>query len=309
MTTTKELNKKQIRYFFRDFVTIFIGCALYVFGWAGFILSQRITTGGLAGISTIFTIITGIDASIPYNSINILLLIIALVFLDKRFFFKTLIGIGILTFLVPIGTHIFADPINPHPLLSSQPAMALVIGSIFCGLGLGIVFSANGSTGGTDVIVALVNKYKNLSLGRVMMMVDGLIVSFSYFANVYFAKNPLPSAQAIDLLVYSVVEVILVSATLDWYINSNKQSVQFFIFSLKYQEINDAITKRLHRGCTILDAHGGFSGQPGKVLLVVARKRQMVPVYRIIQEIDPTAFVSEGSVRGVYGEGFEKMKN
>ncbi len=193
-------------------------------------------------------------------------------------------------------------------VLKDQPLLALILGSMMCGLGLGLIFSVNGSSGGTDVIVALISKYRNMSFGRIFVAVDGTVVLFSYFANVYLADIKIDPLVAFDKLVMSFIEVVLLAMTMDWYTSGNRQSVQFMIFSSKYQEINDAITSRLRRGCTLLEATGGYTGQPQKVLLVVVRKQQSVAISRIIEEIDPKAFVSNGAVKGVYGEGFESLK-
>lgn len=299
--------------FWKDILIVFLGICVYMFGFCTFIYPQRITTGGLAGISNLITLATGIGISIPYNTINIILLVIAFIFLDKTFFVKTLIGIGILVFVMPYAST-WAVP-NPAlesswtlKVLADSPPLALTLGAMLTGLGLGLVFSVNGSTGGTDVIVALVNKYKNISLGRIFIVLDGSIVILSYFINVYFAKNTIPQDHALNLLVYSILDVLITSITLDWYVNTNLQSVQFMIFSERYQEINDAITKKLKRGCTILDGAGGYTGKPVKVLLVVVRKRRSVGIGRLISEIDPKAFVSQCTVSGVYGEGFENVK-
>ena len=177
-----------------------------------------------------------------------------------------------------------------------------------CGLGLGLIFSVNGSSGGTDVIVALISKYRNMSFGRIFVAMDGTIVLFSYIANVYLADIKIDALAAFDKLVMSFIEVVLLAMTMDWYTNNNKQSIQFMIFSTKYKEINDAIISRLRRGCTVLEATGGYTGQSQKVLLVVVRKQYSVAISRIIEEIDPKAFVSQGAVKGVYGEGFESIK-
>lgn len=265
------------------------------------------------GICNIITIITGIKVDIPYNIINISLLVVAFLFLDKNFFIKTLIGIGLLAVLVPIATRTAIPDPRVEELwhlmvLKDQPLLALILGSMMCGLGLGLIFSVNGSSGGTDVIVALISKYRNMSFGRIFVAVDGTVVLFSYFANVYLADIKIDPLVAFDKLVMSFIEVVLLAMTMDWYTSGNRQSVQFMIFSSKYQEINDAITSRLRRGCTLLEATGGYTGQPQKVLLVVVRKQQSVAISRIIEEIDPKAFVSNCAVKGVYGEGFESLK-
>ena len=226
---------------------------------------------------------------------------------------KTVISVVVLAIIIPIGEEylVVTEIVNGAKvftplLLPDEPALALVIGSILSGLGIAVVFSVNSSTGGTDIIVAIMNKYKNMSFGRAILLVDCTIILCSYLVNVYIAgKSP---SDAFNLLIYSAVEVILVSTALDWYLNSNRQSVQFLIFSLKNEELSNAIQERIKRGCTLLDATGGYSGQPCKVLVVVARKTQSLSIHRIIQEIDPKAFVSESVVRGVYGEGFQAIR-
>ena len=277
------------KYFWKDLLIVLMGVVLYTVGFSFLIYPQRVTTGGLMGICNIITIITGIKVDIPYNIINISLLVIAFLFLDKNFFIKTLIGIGLLAVLVPIATRTAIPDPRVEELwhlmvLKDQPLLALILGSMMCGLGLGLIFSVNGSSG------------------------DGTVVLFSYFANVYLADIKIDPLVAFDKLVMSFIEVVLLAMTMDWYTSGNRQSVQFMIFSSKYQEINDAITSRLRRGCTLLEATGGYTGQPQKVLLVVVRKQQSVAISRIIEEIDPKAFVSNGAVKGVYGEGFESLK-
>ena len=277
-----ELSKQALsRYFWRDLLIVFLGILLYTIGFSFLIYPQRVTTGGLMGICNIITIITGIKVDIPYNIANISLLVVAFIFLDKNFFLKTLIGIGILAIVVPIATRTaIPDPRIEEMwhlmILRDQPLLALILGAMMCGLGLGMIFSVNGSSGGTDVIVALISKYKNMSFGRIFIVVDGSIVLFSYIANVYLADIKIDALAAFDKLVMSIIEVVLLAM--------------------------------LRRGCTMLEAKGGYTGLPQKVLLVVVRKQHSVAISRIIEEIDPKAFVSQGAVKGVYGEGFESLK-
>lgn len=313
--------------FLRDLLFMFFGVVAYTFGWTAFILSQDVTSGGLAGITTIIQIATNIPATIPYNIINAGLLVISLIFLGWRFSLKTVIGVGMLVIAIPIGQALFTPTFTPDqlevyknipaifreivpnvgPLLKEEPFVALILGSILCGLGLGFVFSVNGSTGGTDVIVAIINKYKNISLGRAMIMVDTCIIVTGCLVSHYMGPQ-YAWTIALGKLAFSVIEIVVVAQTLDFFMNSNKQSVQFFIFSNQYEEINDAITKRLGRGCTILSAEGGYTRQQAKVLMVITRKNMSVPIYRIITEIDSRAFVSEARVKGVYGEGFTALE-
>lgn len=314
--------RAQVWYFVHDFFFIVIGVCLYVIGWAGFVLSQEITTGGLAGVTTIIQIATNIPASIPYNIINVGLLVISIIFLGWRYSVKTLIGVILMGIAIPIGQALFGDPNtevyhnlnswltstipNIGPLLKGERFMASIIGGILCGSGLFLVFHVNGSTGGTDVIVSIFNKYTTLSLGRAMILIDATIVTASYFVNVYLVgKDPKVGAE---LLTFSIVVVLFCSMTLDYWTNSNKHSIQLFIFSKKYKEINDAIIKRLHRGCTLIHAEGGYTQEETSILMVVTRKTYLQSINRIIKEIDPEAFVSQGTVHGVYGRGFDNLK-
>lgn len=308
----------------KELLTMFLGVVCYTLGWTAFILSQEITSGGLAGITTIIQIATNIPATIPYNIINVALLVLALVFLGWKFTVNTAIGVGMIFVTFPIGQALFTpadsevyekiwpflrDIVpNVGPLLAGEePFLALVMGSMLCGLGLGLVFSVNGSTGGTDVIVAIINKYKNISLGRAMIMVDTVIVVTGCVVSHY--SKGMEWSTALGKLAYSFVEIIVVAQTMDFFLNSNKQSIQFFINSLKYEEINDAIVHRLNLGCTIFEAQGGYSKNSAKVVVVVARKRMRKAIMDIVREIDPKAFMSEGIVHGVYGEGFDKIKS
>ncbi len=298
--------------FWKDVLTVVSGLVLYIIAFSLFIYPQRITTGGLTGLCNIITIVTGMPIDIPYNVINISLLFVTFIVLDKNFLLKTLIGVSILAIMMPIATRwAVPDPDVADAwklvVLADQPVVALIIGSLLIGLGLGLVFSVNGCTGGTDVIVAIISKYKNMSFGRIFMMVDGSIVIFSFFANAYLAKNTVPLDKAFELLIYSIIQVMMVSMALDWYIRSNKQSVQFMIFSPKYKEINEAITKKLNRGCTIINGAGGYTGEERKILMVVTRRRNNAMISKVVQEIDPNAFMSQAEVRGVYGQGFDSI--
>lgn len=309
-----------------ELLTIFLGVVSYTLGWTAFILSQNITSGGLAGITTIIQIATNIPATVPYYIINGFLLILALVFLGWRFSVRTVIGVGMLFVTIPIGQALFTDPIaqadvynniwpwlreilpNFGPLLvAREPFVALLLGSILCGIGLGLVFSVNGSTGGTDVIVAIINKYKNISLGRAMIMVDATIVVTGAVVSHYMGPK-YEWTEALGKLAFSVIEIVICAQTMDFFLNTNKQSVQLFINSPKAKEISQAIIHQLNRGCTLLQAEGGYSGVPSKVVMVVVRKNMQKPVMDIVRTIDPKAFVSQAVVHGVYGEGFDPIE-
>ena len=175
--------------------------------------------------------------------------------------------------------------------------MACLIGSVMCGAGLGIAFNCGGSTGGTDIIAAVVHKYKDVALGRMVMLVDCLIISSCYFVFHDWRR-----------VIFGFVTLFVMGYVIDYIVNSARQSVQFLIFSNKYEEIADRITRETHRGVTVLDGTGWYSQNHVKVLVVLAYKRQSNEIFQLVKEIDPNAFVSQSSVIGVYGEGFDRLK-
>ena len=175
--------------------------------------------------------------------------------------------------------------------------MNCVLGGVVCGLGLGLVFNFKGSTGGTDIIALIINKYRNISIGKGLLICDLLIISSSYIV-----------FQSVEKIVYGLVVMGVVSYTVDMVLNGARQSVQFFIFSDKYEEIADTIIEQAHRGCTILDGTGWYTKKSAKVLVVMAKKNESVTIFRIVKNIDPKAFISQSSVTGVYGKGFEQIK-
>lgn len=277
----------------QDYVIIFIGTVLYGFGFNGFILSNEIVTGGVSGISALIFFASGIPVSISYFVINIILLAIAFKILGLKFLIKTIFGVISLSLSLSFFEWLLAGV----PIIKDEVFMSIIIGGAICGTGLGLIFSANGSTGGTDILAAIINKYKNVSIGTGLLMADFLIISSSYllFHNV-------------DKIVFGFVEMVISNYMLDQIINGNRQSVQFLIFSNKYQEIVDRILRDMDRGCTLLDGEGGYSKQPTKVVVLLVKKSESLTVFRLVKEIDPQAFISQSVVRGVYGEGFDPIK-
>jgi uncharacterized membrane-anchored protein YitT (DUF2179 family) len=175
--------------------------------------------------------------------------------------------------------------------------MSILIGGALCGSGLGLIFSVNGSTGGTDIVAAIVNKYKNVSIGTALFFCDFLIISSSYFL-----------FQNIEKIVFGFIEMGVSNYVLDLIINRNRQSVQFLIFSHKYEEIAERIITDMHRGCTFLDGQGGYSKQPMKVIVLLVKRSESLTIFRLVKDVDQNGFISKSNVRGVYGEGFDQIK-
>ena len=283
----------------KDYIFITFGLISYAMGWAAFLIPYQITTGGTTGIGAIIYYSTGFPIQWSYFIINAVLMTFAIKILGPKFSIKTTYAIFMLTFLLWFFQILVngADGVPPLVLGPGQDFMACLIGAAMCGVGLGVVFNCNGSTGGTDIIAAIINKYRDITLGRVMLICDLIIISSSYFVLKDWEK-----------VVYGYVTLYICSFVLDQVVNSARQSVQFFIISEKYDEIARHINVYPHRGATVINASGFYSGKEQKMLFVLAKKRESTIIFRLIKDIDPNAFVSQSAVIGVYGEGFDRIK-
>lgn len=280
----------------KDYLFITFGLLIYSLGWAGFLIPNRITTGGVTGISAIVEYSTGIPMQNTYVIINLVLLAFAFYFVGWRFCLKTIYGTIILYFFLNLLRHFITDRYGS--LVGDEPFMACMIGAILCGVGLGLAFSHNGSTGGTDIIAAIVNKYKNVSFGRMTMLCDVCIISSSSFIPDYTVQK----------VIFAFCTLVIVGFSVDYVVNSARSSVQFLIFSKQYDKIADAVMEKAHRGVTVLDGQGWYSKKDVKVVVVLAKRSESNNIFRLVKAIDPNAFVSQSAVIGVFGQGFEKIK-
>lgn len=210
----------------------------------------------------------------------------------RTFVYKTIYGATAVSLVVTL-----MPPLFDGPLIPGQPFMSVCIGSVLSGLALGIVFIHNGSTGGTDIVAAIVAKKTNVTVGRTMLYVDFAIISSSYL----FFHN-------ITTVVYGFIVLFIITYMVDLMINTNRQAVQFIIISKHWEKIATAVNKYGRRGVTVLDGMGWYTKQPIKILLVVSRKIESVTIFRIVKDVDPNAFITQANVNGVYGQGFDPIK-
>ena len=285
--TTKELIKQG-----RDYVMIVLGLVCYCFGFSAFILPEQVVTGGVIGLASLFHYAWGWNVAVVNYTINILLLVVAFRTVGKQFVVRTIFGATLASVLLYIMVPLFQEQI-----VKEQPFMSIIIGATLCGLGLGITFTHNGSSGGTDIVAAVAAKYSNVSFGRMMLYCDICIIGSSYFL-----------FHGLDKIVYGLVFMIVNSFVADLVINNNRQAVQFMIFSHEWEAIANAIQREAHRGCTLLEGMGWYTKQEVKVLLLLCRKYEAAHIHRIVKSIDPAAFVSQTNTSAVYGEGFDQMK-
>lgn len=300
------LNNKIILNEFKDYLFITLGLMQLAFGWVVFLLPYEIVTGGVTGMSAIIFYATGIPIENSYLVINIALLVVALKVLGFKFMMKTIYAIFALAFFLWAMQEIMRNPDGTfiQILGPDQDFMSLVIGTCITGSSLAVVFLNNGSTGGTDIVAAVVNKFSNFSIGQALIGIDLLIIGSSLFIPEFGATMVERSYK----LVFGLLSMIIECSILDYVMNTRRESVQFMIFSKKWQEIANAIGTKMDHGVTILDGHGWYTGKERKVLCILARKNESATIFRLIKMIDPNAFVSQSSVIGVYGEGFDSIK-
>lgn len=299
------MNKQAIIREVRDYVNITLGLLLFTFAFTVFLLPYQIVTGGIAGIGAIIFYATGFPVQYTFFLINGVLIVAALKILGWRFLMKTIYATFMLTFFLEVAQEIVTRPDGTfYKLLGDgNDFMSLVIGCMMTGTALAIVFLNNGSTGGTDIVAAVVNKYHNISLGKVLILVDLCIISSCLFIDTFG-----PIDLRCKKVVFGLCTMFIECSMLDFVMNWQRQSVQFFIFSKKWQEIAMAISKTTDHSMTILDGHGWYTGRETKVICLLAKKRESVTIFRLIKAIDPNAFVSQGAVMGVFGEGFDHIK-
>ena len=284
--------------FIKEYFLITVGLTMYALGWAMFLTPNGMIGGGVTGFAAILQYATNgaIPISITYFVLNIVLLIVGTKILGTGFGAKTIYAI-IMTSIMLGVTQEFIPVDFVDEFSQDSKIVCTVLGGIMAGVGIGLSMSQGGSTGGTDIVAACVNKYHNISLGTVLILVDVLIIS-----------SCIPVFNDWRKLVFGLIAMAIECSVLDYVMNTRRESVQFLIFSNKWQEIANAIGTQTEHGLTLLDGHGWYTGKERKVICLLAKKRESTFIFRLIKTIDPNAFVSQSSVIGVYGEGFDEIK-
>ena len=285
----------KFRHQYKDMFFITLGIFMYAFGYTAFVLPEHVVMGGVAGISALLFYAFKLPPGITIWVLNLTMLVIAYRALSKQFVIRTIIGVTILSFLVGVLQPFFEQ----YPVITAgeDKFMHVLIGGALGGAGLGIVFSHNGSTGGTDIIVALLNKYTRMSFGRAMQTCDICIISSSYLL-----------FHSLETIVYGVAFTLIASFVCDYVVNGTRQTVQFIIISKKYDVIADTINSSVHRGVTLIKGTGWYSKSDVEILIVLARKYESQEVFNLIKRIDPMAMVSQSFCQGVFGAGFDTIK-
>lgn len=275
-----------------------LGMLLYSFGWIGCILPVDGTGGGAAGLSLVLCNAMQELFGIPVQIgtmvfiINAILLLIAGFIVGWNFGIKTIFSVAVLS----VAMNFWQTILPGGDFLHLERILAVILGGILAGLGIALCFSQGGSTGGTDIVAMIINRYRTISYGKILIYSDFVIIGSSMLVG-----------YQIDTVIYGYVMTAVVGYTVDMIMAGNQQSSQVFIFTHDYEKMAGAIIESAHRGVTLLDSVGGYSHEKSKVVLVVCRKRETSTILKLAQSVDPEAFISVGSVMGVYGKGFNAL--
>ncbi|MBR5175263.1 MAG: YitT family protein [Bacteroidales bacterium] len=297
------MEKKKALSTLKSYAIITLGLLLYVVAWTVFIIPHHLVGGGVTGISAVIQYCTGFHVSYSFFIINTILLLIALKVLGPAFGVKTVYAMVVTTILLRVAPMVIPEDFIQIIAIENGKLLSVILGGALSALGISLTFSQGGSSGGTDIIALMINKYRAISPGRILLILDIFIIGSSLIVPTEGSWG-----ERIANLVYGYVMAGVFSYALDLFVSGSKQSVQILIFSKQYEKIADRITNDLHRGVTSLEGKGWYTKNSATVLVVVARKHELKFLLNLIKEEDPQAFLSVGSVTGVYGTGFDVIK-
>lgn len=287
----------------KSYAIITLGLVFYALAWVVFILPHHLVGGGVTGISAVIQYCTGFNVSYSFFIINAVLLLIALKVLGPAFGVKTIYAMVVTTLLLRFMPLLIPQEFIDIIALENGKLLSVICGGTLSALGISLTFSQGGSSGGTDIVALMITKYRAISPGKILLILDVFIIGSSLIV-------PTEGSWGVRVanLVYGYVMAGVFSVALDLFVSGSKQSVQILIFSKNYEKIADRITQDVHRGVTALEGKGWYTKTESTVLVVVVRKQELKFLLNVIKEEDPQAFISVGSVAGVYGAGFDVIK-
>jgi uncharacterized membrane-anchored protein YitT (DUF2179 family) len=280
-------------------VLIAFGCLLVAVGLDLFLIPNRITAGGISGVSTILYYLFGLPVGLTMLAFNAVLFLVAFRVLGREFGLRSVVATVMLSFMVD-GLHVLLPAVGLDPRLATEGLtrnllLATIFGDIIAGAGMALVFAKNSSTGGTDILARILNRYTEIPLGRSLMLIDALVTLGAGFA------------FGAEMAMFAIIAIFVSSKTIDFLIQGMNQGKQFLIVSTRYREITDAILNVMGRGATILSGTGAFTGEDRPLVLVVIRPRELPRLKAIVREHDPGAFVMVSDVYEILGEGFRRL--
>lgn len=295
------MDRKKVFGQIRDFFWLTLACFIFAFAWEGFMIPNGLSAGGMMGLCTVLQYATAgvIKAQYSYIVVNALLIIIAVWAMGIGFGFKTIYSIAVSSLAMQLlGSMDFLHCLPGQFFYVRETLLIPVIAGVLEGVGIGMVIRYGGSTGGTDIVALMINKFWPVSLSKAFLIMDFFIIALILF---------LPGKTFADMI-YGIVEIVLFSTVLDFVVAGQKSSYQLLVFSDHYQKIADHIINDLERGVTVLKAQGWYTKMDKNVLLILISKKELTNLMKEIKKTDPRAFMSVSPTSSVYGEGFEEIK-
>ena len=285
----------------KDYLILTFASFLFAFAWEGFMIPNGMSAGGMMGLCTIVQYATGgfIQAQYSYIVINAVLIIVAVLAMGIGFGFKTIYCIVVSSLAMGlVGSLDFLHSAPGEFLFIQERVLIPVFAGAIEAIGIGLILRYGGSTGGTDIISLMVNKYWPISLSMIYLVTDVIICSLLLF---------LPEKNFSDMC-YGLEELVVFSLMIDIVVGGKRSSYQLLVFSEHYKEIADHIITNMDRGVTLLKAQGWYTKKDKDVLLILINQKELPSLTRVIKEVDPRAFMSISPTNNVYGEGFEEIK-
>ncbi len=295
----------------KEYSIMTFGMFLYAFGWIACVLPAHCTSGGAGGFALVVsTALNNLGESMGYAwdvkvgtmvfVVNGILLLVGGLVVGWNFGIKTIFSVTMIALGMNFWEWLLYDSgyVTDFQIFAPEDGrlLPMVLGGIFAGIGIALCFAQGGTTGGTDIVALIVQKFRNINYGKILICTDAVIIGSAWFVG-----------YDIPALIYGFIMTVVVGYTADAMMSGNKQSSQIMIISRDYEKMARGISETMHRGVTLVDSQGWYSKETGKIVLVVCRKREMAVILRHAQTIDPKAFITVGSVMGVYGEGFDAL--
>lgn len=283
----------------KSYVIITLGLVIYAFAWTGILAPASVMGGGASGVGLLIYHMTGgasdgIPIGTTFFIFNLILLLIGIFTIGFKFGAKTIFAIVTVSVLLRLGQAYL--PLDLFGIANDK-LLSAILGGAMCGMGISLCFSQGGSTGGTDIIAMILNKYFRISIGRVIVYCDMIIVGSAYFI-----------FKDISAIIYGYITMGILGYTIDMVMSGNKQTVQLMVITKKYEEMADAITQATPRGVTLMKSVGWYTKSDGYVLISFCRRNEVAVIHNLIKHVDPDAFVTNSSVSGIYGKGFDELK-
>ncbi len=296
-----KFEKIDVKKVLRDYFMLTMACFFFAMAWECFLIPNGMGAGGMMGLCTVIQYATAgfIKAQYSYVVINAVLIIIAVLLMGIGFGFKTIYCIAVSTLAMGLVSRLGALHCVPGGFFYIQERVLIpIVAGVFEAVGIGLVLRYGGSTGGTDIVALMVNKYWPVSLSMAFLVADLVICAMLLF---------LPDKNFSDMC-YALEEVVVFSMMIDTVVGGKRSSYQLMVFSEKYGEIADHIIQNMDRGVTVLKAQGWFTKKEKNVLYILISQRELPSLTKVIRETDPKAFMSVSPTNNVYGEGFEEIK-